>query len=86
LRRNPYPHRYSEPRKEAKLAYRKKTIRRMSPVTRRYAKILNELAGIMRKLKNLTEDIARLETDSKALYKRQKYYEKGGDNESEPKV
>jgi hypothetical protein len=68
------------------LTYRKKTIRRMSPVTRRYAKILNEFAGTLRKLKNLTEDIARLEADSKALYQREKYYRKGGANEPEPKV
>jgi hypothetical protein len=68
------------------LTYRKKTIRRMPPITRRHAKILNELAGTLRKLKNLTEDIARIEADSKALYQREKYYKKGGASESEPKV
>jgi len=68
------------------LAYQKKTLRRMQPVTRRYARILNELAGILRKLKNLTEDIARLEADSKALYQREKYYKKGGADESEPEI
>jgi hypothetical protein len=68
------------------LTYRKKTIRRMSPITRRYAKILNELAGTLRKLKNLTEDIARIEADSKALYQREKYYKKGGVSESKSKV
>jgi hypothetical protein len=67
------------------LAYRKKTLRRMQPITRRYARILNELDGILRKLKNLTEDIARLETDSRALFNRQKY-EQGGADESEPEI
>lgn len=67
------------------MAYRKKTLRRMSPITRRYARILNELDGILRKLKNLTEDIARLEMDSKALFNKQKS-ENGGDNEPEPEI
>jgi hypothetical protein len=56
------------------LTYQKKTLRRMQPVTRRYAKILNELSGGIRKLKNLTEDIARIEMDSEALYQSQKYH------------
>jgi hypothetical protein len=56
------------------LAYRKKTLRRMPAITRRYARIINELEGITRRLKNLTEEIAQLETDSKALYQREKYY------------
>jgi len=68
------------------LAYRKKTLRRMAPVTRHYARILNEFAGTLRKLKNLTEDIARLEADSKALYQREKYYKKEGADESEPEI
>jgi len=49
------------------MAYRKKTLRRMQPVTRRYARVLNDLDGVLRRLKNLTEDIARLEMDSTAL-------------------
>jgi len=49
------------------MAYRKKTLRRMQPVTRRYARVLNDLDGVLRRLKNLTEDIARLELDSRAL-------------------
>ena len=47
--------------------YKKKTLRRMQRVTRRYARILNDLDGVTRRLKNLTEDIARLELDSTAL-------------------
>jgi hypothetical protein len=47
--------------------YKKKTLRRMQPVTRRYARNLNSLQGILKRLQNLTEDIARLESDSHAL-------------------
>lgn len=57
----------------------------MSPIMRRYARILNELDGVLRKLKNLTEDIARLEMDSKALFAKQKA-EKGGADESKPEI
>ena len=48
--------------------YRKTTLRRMQPVTRRYARNLNSLQGILRRLQNLTQDIARLELDSAALF------------------
>ena len=47
--------------------YRKKTMRRMQPITRHYARTLNSLQGILKKLQNLTPEIARLESDSKAL-------------------
>lgn len=47
--------------------YKKKTLRRMQPTTRRYARVINDLDSVARRLKNLTEDIARLELDSSAL-------------------
>ena len=47
--------------------FRPKTLRKMSPVTRKYAKLLNELDSVLRKGKNLVEDIQRLELDSRAL-------------------
>ena len=47
--------------------YKKKTLRHMQRVTRRYARIINDLDSVTRRLKNLTEDIARLELDSTAL-------------------
>ena len=47
--------------------YKKKTLRHMQPVTRRYARIINDLDSVTRRLRNLTEDIARLELDSTAL-------------------
>jgi len=49
------------------MAYKKKTIRRMQPITRRYARVINDLDGVLRRLRNLTEEIARLELDSTAL-------------------
>ena len=49
------------------MPYRKTTLRRMPPVTRKYAKLLGELESVQRRLKNLTEQIARLELDSRAL-------------------
>ena len=52
--------------------YRKKTLRRMGPITRRYARTLNALDGITKRLANLTQDIARLELDSQALFNKQK--------------
>jgi len=65
------------------MAYRKKTLRQMRPITRRYARILNELDGVLRRLKNLTEEIARLESDSTALFRqsRQAGVEKSEDLE-----
>ena len=53
--------------------YKKKTLRHMQPITRRYARILNDLDGVTRRLHNLTEEIARLELDSTALHNRQKH-------------
>ena len=49
--------------------YKKKTLRRMQPITRRYARDLNSLQGILKRLQNLTQDIATLERDSAALYR-----------------
>jgi hypothetical protein len=53
--------------------YKKKTLRHMQSVTRRYARVLNDLDGVARRLKNLTQDIARLELDSTALHNRHKH-------------
>jgi hypothetical protein len=49
------------------MVYRKITLRRMPPVTRKYAKLLKELDSIVRRGKNLVEEIAQLELDSRAL-------------------
>jgi len=47
--------------------YKKKTLRHMQRVTRRYARTLNDLQSTLKRLQNLTQDIARLELDSTAL-------------------
>jgi len=47
--------------------YRKATLRRMPPVTRKYARLLNDLESVLRRGKNLVEEISRLELDSQAL-------------------
>jgi len=49
------------------VAFRKTTLRRMSPVTRKYARLLGELESVLRKGKNMVEEIQRLELDSRAL-------------------
>jgi hypothetical protein len=53
--------------------YKKKTLRHMQPITRRYARVINDLDGVLRRLRNLTEEVARLELDSHALLNRQKH-------------
>jgi hypothetical protein len=60
--------------------YKKKTLRRMKPITRRYARIINDLDGIIRRLKNLTDDIARLEFDSHALHNARECQQSSGPN------
>ena len=49
------------------MPFRKATLRRMPPVTRKYARLLGELESVLHKGKNLVEEIARLELDSRAL-------------------
>jgi len=49
------------------VSYRKSTLRRMPPVTRKYARLLGELDSVLRKGKNLVSEIAHLELDSRAL-------------------
>jgi len=39
----------------------------MPPVTRRYAKLLGELESVLRRGKNLVEEISRIEFESQAL-------------------
>lgn len=53
--------------------YKKKTLRHMQPLTRRYARVVNDLDGVLRRLRNLKDEIARLELDSSALHNRERY-------------
>ena len=47
--------------------YRKKTLRNMSPMARKVGRLVGEVDGISRKLKNLIPEIERIESDAKAL-------------------
>jgi len=49
------------------MAYRKKTLRSMSPVTRKLARLIGELSSVERRLKNLLDEVRRLELDANAL-------------------
>ena len=49
------------------MAYRKKTLRRMSPTARKVARLAGELDSVTRRLKNLVPDLQRLDLDSQAL-------------------
>ena len=49
------------------MAYRKKTLRSMSPTTRKVARLIGELASVERRLKNLLPEIRRVEFESQAL-------------------
>ena len=51
--------------------YQSKTLRRMPPETRKLAKLINEADSVVRRLKNRIPEIAQLERDSMAFYKRQ---------------
>lgn len=59
------------------MAYRKKTLRSMSPTARKLARLIGEQESIARRSKSLVVEIQRLELDSKALA-----YAKGEKHES----
>lgn len=46
---------------------RKRTIRRLPETTRRVAKLVNELASIQRRMKNILPKLQELEFEAKAL-------------------
>ena len=56
------------------MAYRKKTLRRLTPEARKLAKLIGELERVSRRLKNLVPEVERLEVDLRAELKRQAYY------------
>jgi len=49
------------------MAYRKKTLRTMSPTARKVARLMGEQMSIALRLKNLIPDLQRLDLDSQAL-------------------
>ncbi|MBM3120200.1 MAG: hypothetical protein FJ006_11775 [Chloroflexi bacterium] len=56
------------------MAYRKKTLRRLTPEARKLAKLIGELESVSRRLKGLMPVVERLEIDVRAELKRQAYY------------
>ncbi len=46
---------------------RKRTLRRLPPVTREYARLLNQLDSLARKFKNRLPELEHIEIDSRAL-------------------
>ena len=51
------------------MAYRRKTLRAMLPVTRKVARLTGELDSVTRRLKNLLSDLQRLELEALAMQK-----------------
>ena len=49
------------------MAYRKKTLRSMSPTTRKVARLIGELDSVSRRLKNLMNAIKDNEFEAQAL-------------------
>ena len=49
------------------MALRKKTLRTMSPVARKMARLAGEAGSLERRLKNLLVEVQQLELDSRAL-------------------
>jgi hypothetical protein len=51
------------------MAYKKKTMRKMYPLTRNYARLINDLESVARRLKNLKPKIDDLEFQARSLAK-----------------
>ena len=49
------------------MAYRKKTLRVMSPTARKVARLIGELESVSRRLKNLVPDFQTLDFNARAL-------------------
>jgi hypothetical protein len=49
------------------MAYRKKTLRTMSPTARKVARLTGELESVARRLKNLVPELRSLDISAKAL-------------------
>lgn len=53
------------------MGFRKSTLRRMSPVQRKVAKLIGDNESVARRLKNLLPEIGRLELDAQSLRNQQ---------------
>ena len=66
--------------------YRRATLRRMPPTTRKLARLIGEVSSLERRLKNLVPDIQRLEMDSKALFNMEAHYKTEAPREGMPDI
>lgn len=57
--------------------YRKSTLRKMLPVTRKLARLRGEVASVDRRLKKVIEEVSSIELDSQALWKIHQAEDKG---------
>ena len=62
------------------MAYRKKTLRSMSPVTRKLARLIGESDSVNRRLKNLLPEIQRQELQSQAMINSMSKPKEGGES------
>lgn len=58
------------------MTYRKVTLRRLPPETRKLAKLINDLASVERRLKNYLETVRELELWAKTAQARAKFSNK----------
>lgn len=65
------------------MAFRKKTLRTMSPTARKVARLIGELDSISRRLKNLMPELQQLDLDSKALKNAKAIYQKEAEKPAE---
>ncbi|MBA7692215.1 hypothetical protein ES703_100778 [subsurface metagenome] len=49
------------------MATRKRTLRKMSPFCRKYARLLNDLESVLRRGRNLMVELAIMEFESRAM-------------------
>ena len=49
------------------MAYKKRTLRTMSPTARKVARLIGEQESVAKRLKNLVPDLQQLDADSRAL-------------------
>lgn len=59
------------------MGFQKKTLRRLPPATRKFAKMVNEGESLVKRLKSLVDNMARLEMESQALWNQHQHQGKG---------
>lgn len=59
------------------MAYRKQTLRRMSPTARKVARLAGEASSLATRLKNLIPELQQLDLDSRALANARQIHQAG---------